>query len=307
MTSSTTKTVRVIGVPLDLGAGRRGVDMGPSALRAAELNKKIADMGYGIEDAGDIPATIPEARHFGDRQSKYLKEIEEVCEHLACLVEESLGQHKIPLVLGGDHSIAMGSLAGAAKHLRKRNQKLGLIWFDAHADFNSPQTSPTGNVHGMPLSACVGIGPPEITQVCGVSPKVQPQNAALVGVRNVDSAEKRRLAGSAVRVFTMRDIDERGMRSVVEEAIRVAGQQTAGIALSWDMDFLDPAHAPGVGTAVKGGASYREAHLAMEMVADSNKLICLELVEVNPIIDRMNATASLGVELILSALGKKIL
>jgi arginase len=182
-----------------------------------------------------------------------------------------------------------------------------LIWFDAHADFNTPQSSPSGNVHGMPLAASVGVGPEPLTHFCGISPKVRPQNAVLVGVRDIDAQEKELLASSAVRVFTMRDIDERGMRSVVEEAIRIASLQTAGLAVSWDMDFLDPAFAPGVGTPVKGGASYREAHLAMEMIADTNRLVSLELVEVNPVLDHMNTTAALGVELIQSALGKKIL
>jgi arginase len=301
------KSVNIIGVPLDLGAGRRGVDMGPSAVRVADLNKKLAGLGYTVEDAGNVPVRIAETQHFGDHQSKFLKEITEVCEHLAQLVEKALVRDFLPVVLGGDHSIAMGTLAGAAKHFQKTSQGLGLIWFDAHADFNTPETSPSGNVHGMPLAAVVGVGPGELTSLYNVCPKIKPQNTALVGVRDIDTAEKELLASSAVRVFTMRDIDERGMRSVVEEAIKIATQHTAGLAVSWDMDFLDPSFAPGVGTPVKGGASYRESHLAMEMIADTSKLLSLELVEVNPVLDHMNATASLGVELILSALGKKIL
>lgn len=301
------KPVNIIGVPLDLGAGRRGVDMGPSAVRVADLNKKLAGLGYTVDDAGNVPVSIAETQHFGDHSSKFLKEITEVCEHLAQLVEKALARNFLPIILGGDHSIAMGTLAGAAKHFHQMNQSLGLIWFDAHADFNTPETSPSGNVHGMPLAAVVGVGPSQLTSLYDISPKIKPQNTALVGVRDIDTAEKELLASSAVRVFTMRDIDERGMRSVVEEAIKIATQHTAGLAVSWDMDFLDPSFAPGVGTPVKGGASYRESHLAMEMIADTNKLLSLELVEVNPVLDHMNTTASLGVELILSALGKKIL
>ena len=301
------KTINIIGVPLDLGAGRRGVDMGPSAMRVADLNKKLATLGYSVEDAGNVPVTIPETQHFGDHQSKFLKEIIQVCEHLAQLVERALDEKSLPIVLGGDHSIAIGTLGGGARYYQRIRQNIGLMWFDAHADFNTPETSPSGNVHGMPLSAVVGVGPQDLTNLHGICPKVKPQNAVLVGVRDIDGPEKELLVSSAVRVFTMRDIDERGMRSVVEEAIKIATQHTAGLAVSWDMDFLDPSYAPGVGTPVKGGASYREAHLAMEMIADTNKLLSLELVEVNPVLDHMNTTASLGVELILSALGKKIL
>jgi arginase len=301
------KALNIIGVPLDLGSGRRGVDMGPSAVRVADLNGKLAALGYKVEDAGNVPVRIAETQHFGDQRSKFLKEITEVCEYLAQLVEKTLARGFLPIVLGGDHSIAMGTLAGVARHFQRMDQSLGLIWFDAHADFNTPETSPSGNIHGMPLAAVVGVGPSSLTNIYNVTAKVKPRDAVLVGVRDIDSAEKKLIASSAVRVFTMRDIDERGMRSVADEAIKIATQQTAGLAVSWDMDFLDPSFAPGVGTPVKGGASYRESHLAMEMIADSGKLLSLELVEVNPVLDHMNTTASLGVELILSALGKKIL
>jgi arginase len=297
----------IIGVPLDLGSGRRGVDMGPSAVRVADLNGRLASLGYQVVDAGDVPVSIAETLHYGDSHSKFLKEILQACEHLARLVGESLGKGQLPIVLGGDHSIAIGTLAGVSKHFQAQQETVGLIWFDAHADFNTPQSSPSGNVHGMPLAASVGVGPERLTRFYGIDPKIKPQNAVLVGVRDIDTQEKELLATSAVRVFTMRDIDERGMRSVVEEAIRIASLHTAGLAVSWDMDFLDPAFAPGVGTPVKGGASYREAHLAMEMIADTNRLVSLELVEVNPVLDHMNTTAALGVELIQSALGKKIL
>ncbi len=301
------RPISVIGVPLDLGGGRRGVDMGPSAVRVADLNKRLASLGHSVEDVGNVPVTIPETQHYGDPKSRFLKEIVSVCQHLAQLVESCLDQGRLPLILGGDHSIAIGSLAGVAKYFHALNQKVGLIWFDAHSDFNTPESSPSGNIHGMPLATVVGVGPEELTHLFGICPKVQPQNAVLVGIRDVDPREKELLTSSAVRVFTMRDIDEKGMRSTVEEAIKYASRQTAGFVVSWDMDFIDPAYAPGVGTPVKGGASYREAHLAMEMIADSNKLLALELVEVNPVLDHMNTTANLGVELILSALGKKIL
>jgi len=301
------KNVSIIGVPLDLGAGRRGVDMGPSAVRVADLNKKLTRLGYKVTDAGNIPVDIPETQEVGDQHCKFLREIVQICENLAKLVENSLTQGRLPIVLGGDHSLALGSLAGLAHFYRQQKQNIGLIWFDAHADFNTPETSPSGNIHGMPLSSSLGFGPPELTNIFGIQPKIRPQNTVLVGVRDIDTPEKEVLLSSAVRVFTMRDIDERGMRSVVEEAIRIATQQTIGFALSWDMDFIDPAYAPGVGTPIRGGASYREAHLAMEMIADTGKLRMLELVEINPVLDNINATANLAVELILSALGKKIL
>ena len=301
------KTVSIIGVPLDLGSGRRGVDMGPSAVRVADLNKRLTCLGYKVSDIGNIPVSIPETQEIGDQHCKFLREIVEVCENLARLVEDSLQAGRLPIVLGGDHSIAMGSLAGLAKYCQGQRKNIGLIWFDAHADFNTPETSPSGNIHGMPLSATIGIGPKALTEIHGFQNKIRPHNAALVGARDIDLREKENLVSSGIRVFTMRDIDERGMRSVVEEAIKVATQHTAGFALSWDMDFIDPAHAPGVGTPVRGGASYREAHLAMEMIADTGKMLLLELVEVNPVLDNMNATANLAVELILSALGKKIL
>ncbi|MFN8009230.1 MAG: arginase [Terriglobia bacterium] len=301
------RPVTVIGVPLDLGAGRRGVDMGPSAIRVAELNQSLEQLGYLVRDSGDVPVSIRETLSSENEKSKYLDAIRQTCVHLTGKVETALRDDRLPIILGGDHSIAMGTLAGAARYYQSHKQAIGLIWFDAHADFNTPETSPSGNVHGMPLAASVGVGPDDLTHIGGVCPKVKPQNAVLVGVRDIDPQEKELLAASAIRVFTMRDIDERGMRSVVEEAIRIASQHTYGFAVSWDMDFLDPSIAPGVGTPVKGGVSYREAHLAMEMIADSQQLASLELVEVNPILDHMNSTAQLAVELIQSALGKKIL
>ena len=301
------RKIRVIGVPLDLGQSRRGVDMGPSAVRVAGLEARLEAIGHNVEDGGNVSVAFPEQKKEGAANAKYLKEITATCTKSADLVLKTLEAGKVPIVLGGDHSVAAGTVAGVAEFYRRQDQKIGLLWIDAHSDINTPDTSPSGNVHGMPLAAIMGLGPSELGNIYDFSPKVRPENCVLVGVRDVDSHEKENIRKAGVEVFTMRDIDERGMRSVVEEAIRIASLHTAVLAVSWDMDFLDPALAPGVGTPVKGGASYREAHLAMEMIADTNRLVSLELVEVNPVLDHMNTTAALGVELIQSALGKKIL
>jgi arginase len=210
-------------------------------------------------------------------------------------------------VLGGDHSVAVGSVSGAARFFRERGLNIGLIWLDAHADMNTPETSPSGNIHGMPLACLVGMGPAELTDLGGFRPKVAPRNTVIVGLRDVDQMERPHVADSGVRAFTMRDIDERGMRAVMAEAIQAASQGTAGFHLSLDMDFVDPQDAPGVGTPVRGGVTYREAHLAMEMICDSSRMVSIEVVEVNPVIDEVNRTADLAVELIMSGLGKRIL
>jgi len=299
--------IRIIGVPMDLGASRRGVDMGPSALRLAGLQARLKQLGRQVEDAGNVTVAQPEGQPYGEKNAKYLGEISETCKRLSEMVQEALDKGFLPLVLGGDHSIAAGTVAGAAAHFRKDSKSIGLIWLDAHGDMNTPETSPSGNVHGMPLASIVGFGPDELTGIAGVKPMVEPRNAVLVGVRELDSKERRLIKESGVRVFTMRDIDERGMREVMAEALRLAGDETAGIAVSLDMDFVDPSDAPGVGTPVRGGVTYREAHLAFEMIADSREMISLELVEINPVIDLHNTTATLGVELVLSGLGKKIL
>ena len=302
-----TGKVRIIGVPMDLGQDRRGVDMGPSALRVAGLNGRLRALGYTVEDAGNVSVRVPEEMHIGEKRAKYLPEIAESCKELAGAVSQALEEGYRPLVLGGDHSVAIGVLAGVSTHFRQRTQKIGLVWLDAHGDLNTPETSPSGNVHGMPLAATLGYGPPELTQLLGFSPKVAPENCVLVGVRALDSREKKTVRKSGVRVFTMRELDERGMRVVMEEALARATDGTAGFAVSLDMDFVDPSAAPGVGTPVRGGVTYREAHLAMEMIADTGKQLSLEVVEINPVIDVHNKTAQLGVELTLSALGKKIL
>jgi len=299
--------IAIIGAPLDLGQGRRGVDMGPSAMRVANLNARVAALGYTVEDLGNVPAEQAESLPEGDASAKYLPQITAACVRLAGLVEQALSRGSAPLVLGGDHSVAVGTASGVSRYFRGRNQTAGLIWLDAHADMNTPESSPSGNVHGMPLACILGMGPPELAGLLGFRPKIAAHNAVIVGLRDVDQLEKGHLRESGIRAFTMRDIDERGLRSVMEEAIRLASDGTAGFHLSLDMDFVDPQHAPGVGTPVRGGATYREAHLAMEMICDSGKMISLEVVEVNPVIDEVNRTADLAVELVMSALGKRIL
>ncbi len=281
--------------------------MGPSALRVANLNRKLAALGYQVEDLGNVSVDQQESVEQGPNHAKYLPQIAATCERLGHLVSDALDRGSAPLVLGGDHSIAIGTVAGVAKHLRQQGQRPGLIWVDAHADMNTPQTSPSGNIHGMPLACCIGLGPPELTELFGFSPKVNPENVALVGLRDVDALERLHVRESGVHVFTMRDIDEHGLRKVMAEAIEVATAGTAGFHLSLDLDYVDPRDAPGVGTPVRGGATYREAHLAMEMICDSGALISAEAVEVNPVFDEVNRTAELAVELIMSALGKKIL
>jgi arginase len=299
--------VTLIGVPLDLGAGRRGVDMGPSAFRVADVDERVRELGYRLEDRGDLPVKIRETQEPGDPRRKYLREIREVCEALRDACDEVVSRGGMPVSLGGDHSIAMGSLAGVARCLRRRGERLGLVWFDAHADCNTPETSPTGNIHGMPLAAALGLGEASLVDLAGFAPMVDGARAALVGIRDLDGAEKDNVRATGVGAFTMRDIDERGMRAVMEEAIKRATAGTAGFHVSFDLDAMDPDFAPGVGTPVPGGLSYREAHLAMEMLADTGQVVSAELVEANPILDERNGTARLGVELLTSLLGKKIL
>ena len=303
----TSRHVTLIGVPLDLGAGRRGVDMGPSALRVAGVEERLLQLGHEVEDRGDLPVKIPETQSPGDPRLKYLGEIMEVVSGLRDTVDRALEDGATPVILGGDHSVAMGSIAGLARHFQRRKQKIGLVWFDAHADANTAETSPSGNIHGMPLAAVLGLGAPSLVNLAGFSPMVDGARAALVGIRDVDQAERANVKASGIGAFTMRDIDERGMRTVMEQAIKRATAGTAGFHVSFDLDGMDPEHAPGVGTPAPGGLSYREAHLAMEMLADTGKVLSAELVEVNPVLDHQNVTARLGVELLTSLLGKKIL
>ena len=301
------KPVHVIGVPLDLGAGRRGVDMGPSAFRIAGIGDQIVALGRTVVDKGDVPAPIPELQRPADKKKKYVSEIAQVCRRLYGLALTSLDQGALPLVLGGDHSLAAGSVAASADWVRRVSaMPLGLIWVDAHGDMNTPATTPSGNVHGMPLAALLGQEPMELASI-GSNPSVLPENTVLVGVRNLDQREKEQIRASGIHVFTMKDIDRDGIAKVAEQALALAARGTGGIHVSFDMDVCDPAIAPGVGTAVKGGFDYREAHMIMELVADSNQLVALDLVEVNPTLDIRTTTAELATELALSALGKGIL
>jgi arginase len=301
------KPVHIIGVPLDLGAGRRGVDMGPSAFRIAGIGDQIAGIGRTVVDKGNLPAPIPETQRPADKKKKYVRDIAKVCQKLYDIALKSLDDGALPLVLGGDHSLAAGSVAASADWLRRTaSLPLGLIWVDAHGDMNTPQTSASGNVHGMPLAALLGNEPAELASI-GSSPSVLPQHTVLLGIRNLDEQEKSRIRESGVHVFTMKDIDRDGIAKVAERALAIASSGTGGIHVSFDMDVCDPAIAPGVGTPVKGGLDYREAHMVMEMVADTRRLIALDLVEANPTLDIRNATAEFGTELALSALGKGIL
>jgi arginase len=303
-----TRSIRIIGVPLDMGASRRGVDMGPSAMRVAGLEARLEALGHSVTDGGNIRVEVAETRASGNKNAHYITEIAETCARTAEAVIATLEEGGIPLVLGGDHSLAAGSISGVSEFYRRRDQKIGVIWIDAHSDINTPESSPSGNVHGMPLAALLGLGPEPLGNLFGYSPKMAPQNTVLIGVRDIDAAERENIRRAGVsEVYTMRDIDERGMRAVMEEALRAAGRGTAGYHVSLDLDFIDPEDAPGVGTPVRGGATYREAHLAMEILADHGRLLSFEIVEVNPVIDEHNRTADLAVELACSAFGKKIL
>jgi arginase len=281
--------------------------MGPSALRVAGINARIQTLGFEVKDAGNLEVPIRETHSSGDQRAKYLKQIAATCKEQAQWVMRALRAGFMPLVLGGDHSIGVGTVAGVADFYRRKGKKIGLIWVDAHSDMNTPETSPSGNVHGMPLANCLGYGPRALTHLLGRSPFLSPRNAVLVGVRDVDLKERPAVKESGLNVYTMRQIDERGLRAVMQEAIALADRDTAGFSVSLDMDFVDPTEAPGVGTPVRGGATYREAHLVMEMIADSKRMLSLEIVEVNPVIDVSNQTAILAVELACSGLGKKIL
>jgi arginase len=301
------KAVSILGVPLGYGASMAGVDMGPAALRVARLNQRITGLGYSVRDLGDLrlerPQVIPQP---GDKL-KYVQEISAACEQLTREVEEIMTADELPLVLGGDHSIAIGSIAGVASFYRKRQKNLGLIWFDAHADMNTPESTPSGNIHGMPLAVLLGFGAPELTGVAGFSPKLDPTLSVHIGARDIDPGERELIHSLDLRFITMREIDERGMSACMDEAITIASRASAGYSVTFDVDVLDPGDAPGSGTLVRGGLTYREAHLAMEKIAEAGGMQSLEVVEINTALDINNKTAELGVELILSALGKTIL
>lgn len=298
----TEKKIRIIGVPIDLGADRRGVDMGPSAIRYAGLNARLQRLGWEVEDTGNLYVPVPEAREIKDKHLKYLPEIVKVSEELQAAVAKALKDGTVPLVLGGDHSIEIGSLAGVAAGGRC----FGVIWFDTHGDYNSPETTTSGNIHGMPLAVANGIGARELTKIGGEHRKIREQNTVIIGAREIDNEEREALHRSQITVFTMSDIDQLGMKEVVSRGLKIAGDGTEGIHISFDLDVIDPTEAPGVGTPVKGGINYREAHLAMELVAESGLLLSMDVAEVNPILDIQNKTAELAVGLISSAFGKRI-
>ncbi len=303
----TPDVVQIIGVPLDLGAGRRGVDMGPSAMRIAGLTQGIEGLGYQVVDAGDLEIPIAEVADMGTREQRYLQEIAATCDRLAAMVRDALAEGRLPLTIGGDHSLAIGSIAGVAMHLHPQEKTFGLLWIDAHGDINTPDTTPSGNIHGMPVAVSLGLGDPRLTRIGGLSPKVAPDRVALLGIRALDEGERRIIQEMGVEVFSMRDVDVEGISAVMEEALAIVTNGTAGFHLSFDMDAIDPTFAPGVGTRVRGGLDYREAHLALELASDTELLLAADLVEVNPILDNQNNTAALAVELVQSLLGKSIL
>lgn len=300
--------VRIIGVPMDLGASRRGVDMGPSAIRYTDLRERAQKLGHTVEDMGNVSVPFREdAARGAQRGARYLGAITEVCTEVARRTQEALAAGQLPVVLGGDHALAAGSIAGAAAHFAGNGQRLGVVWMDTHGDLNTPATSSSGNVHGMPLAALLGNGDKALSHIAGEKPALRAADVALVGLRDLDQPERNHIKKWGLSAFTMRALDERGVRAVLEEAIAVATRDTAGLWISFDMDVIDPEEAPGVGTPVPGGMTYREAHLAMEMFADTGKLVGIDMVEVNPVIDERNRTAEIACELILSALGKRIL
>lgn len=305
--SNAKKAVGIIGVPLAYGASMAGVELGPAALRVARLNRRIAQLGYRVRDLGDLRVDEAQNQPDSGEKLKYLDQIYAACEDLAEKVEEVLNAGELPLVLGGDHSIAIGSISGVASYCRKRDEKPGLIWFDAHADMNTPESSPSGNIHGMPLAVLLGYGATKLTNIGGFAPKLDPALCVHIGARDIDRGERELVRQLGIRFITMREIDERGMSVCIDEAIAIASRASVGYAVTFDVDALDPGDAPGSGTLVRGGLTYREAHLAMEKISDAGGMRSLEVVEINTALDVNNKTAELGVELILSALGKTIL
>src|SRR5438093_2708962 len=299
--------VEIIGGPVDLGAGRRGVDMGPSAIRIADLEQRLEQLGHKVLDSGDVDVMIPETQKVGAGKLRYKTPVLAASEELRKMVEKSLGEGRLPLVIGGDHSIAIGSVAGSTSHFARQGEALGLIWFDAHGDANTPDTTPSGNIHGMSLAVCLGQGDPDLVNLGERTPKVLARNTVLIGIRDLDPGERDILKKSGVTVYTMRDLDERGMRDVVDEAIRLASDGTAGIHLSFDLDVVDPEDAPGTGTPVWGGITYREAHLAMEMLSDRAQIVAIDLVAVNPVLDTQNLTGTPAAGATQGVLGRRIL
>lgn len=301
------KSIALLGVPMDLGGGRRGVDMGPSAIRIADLGPAVSALGHGFEDWGNIPVLTPEDSQAADPKARFLDEIAACCALLRDKILQVLEQDKFPLVVGGDHSIACGTLAGLSTHHHRRGEKVGLVWFDAHGDMNTPDTTESGNIHGMPLASILGRGPDALTRLGERFPMVDLENVAIVGVRSLDPAERELIREMGVSCFTMKDIDSHGIHDIMKQALARATEGTAGFHLSFDMDGTDPEVAPGVGTPVPGGLTLREAHTVMELAAETGALLGLEITEINPILDVANKTALHAADFVLSALGKRTL
>ncbi|MDM7924258.1 MAG: arginase [Pyrinomonadaceae bacterium] len=308
------KSVSLIGVPLGFGAGRTGSELGVNAMRLSPVRGKflldhIAELGYDARDEGDVEVIAPLAQAASGDNPKHLKEMLDSSEKMAAKLKKVLGEGRFPVILGGDHSIAIGTFSGVSSFFRERGEEVGLIWFDAHADINTPETSSSGNIHGMPLAVLLGEGPSELVSLDGFSPKLNPNYFAHVGARDIDPGERSRVEQLGLRAnfFTMSDIDKRGMLACVQDAIAIASQAPGGYAVTFDVDMIDPRFAPGSGTLVRGGATYREAHLALEVIAEDRRMRSFEIVEVNPLLDQSNITVELACELVLSALGKTIL
>lgn len=299
-------SLALLGVPLDLGASRRGVEMGPSAVRLAQLAQRLERLGHDVVDTGDVQIPTRETLGVG-RGIEFLPTITGICTDIAERTAAIVREGRIPVVLGGDHSLAAGSIAGVATALAERGERLGVIWLDAHADLNTPESTLSGNVHGMPVAHLLGHGDSGMASIARPAPAVRPEHLVIIGARDLDQAERTHAREYGVTIYTMRDIDERGLRTVLAEAIAKVSQGTTGLHVSLDLDFVDPRDAPGVGTPVRGGVTYREAHLAMEMLWDSGRVVSLDLVEVNPVLDSYNQTAELAVELMASAFGQRIL
>jgi len=299
--------IELLGVPMDLGSGRRGVDMGPSALRIAGVASALAARGHRVFDGGDLDIKNMGEVAFGSRHARYMGEIARASTVLAKAVDRIMERRRFPLVLGGDHSIAIGTISGVATFCRRKHKALGLLWIDAHSDIHVPKTSPSGNIHGMPLASLFGLGPKELTGVGGSGPKLDPARVALVGIRSLEDGERKHLADLGIRVYTMSEIDRDGIHAVMSDALARVTDGTECLHVSFDLDAVDPTLAPGVGTPVKGGLDYREAHTIMELIAASKRMTSMEVVEVNPILDERNRSAVLAVELLESAFGKRIL
>ncbi len=307
MPSKTVHSVRIIGFPMDLGAGRRGVDMGPSALRIAGVSERLRALGYQVVDAGDIDIRTAEVQEIEDITLPYLPEIASACTRLAMEVESALDGNEFPLVLGGDHSMAIGSIAGIAAHCHKRGKRLGVIWIDAHADINTPETSPSGNIHGMPVAVALGIGAPMLTTIGGPELKLEANRLIYVGLRSVDEGERALIRKLKIEAHTMEDLDKQGVHRLISKAVATLREKVDHLHVSFDLDVVDPSVASGVGTPVPGGLTYREAHLIMEVIADTGYMHSMEVAEVNPILDVRNASAEFAAGLIASSMGKRIL